>query len=126
MKKLKGAICLFLSIVVCSAVACVATPLSGTASKEITVRAIQDKPLEFSGKPIKLTGIFRGWQGDCKSSPPKSRSDWMIEDGTGCIYVHGPLPSGLKPMSPGDETVSLKAIVRLTDNGSPYLEIIEP
>lgn len=128
MRKLRQIAYVFFSIeVVFFAAACVATPMPGTVPQEIvTVKVIQDKPSDFSGKAVHITGLFKGWQGACKISPPKSRSDWMIEDGTGCIYVHGAIPRGLNPTSPKDEPVSLKAVVRLTAGGFPYLDITLP
>ena len=99
--------------------------MSKNVSQEIiTVKAIQDKPLDFSGKNVRLDGVFKGWKGSCRSSPPKSRSDWMVEDGTGCIYVHGTLPGSLQPMTPKDEPISFKGVVRVTADGIPYLEAI--
>jgi hypothetical protein len=132
MRKLGQIACVLFSIeMVCLAAACVATPMSGTVSKDVsqervTLKLILDNPAEFSGKAVHLSGVFKGWQGACKNLPPKTRSDWMLEDGTGCIYVHGTPPRGLKPMSPKDEPVTVKAIVRLASDGFPYLEITSP
>lgn len=108
-------------------IACSAAPVSGEKSyARISVMAIQMKSSEFSGKQVQLNGVFKGWRGTCKSAPPKSRSDWMFQDATGCIYVHGALPKGVQPMFPKDEPVSLKAVVRLTADGIPYLDAISP
>lgn len=104
-------------------IVCDAMPMSKNVSQGIIkVKAIQDKPLEFSGKTVRLDGVFKGWKGSCRSGPPKSRSDWMVEDGTGCIYVHGTLPNNLQPMAPKDEPIILEGVVRLTTDGIPYLE----
>lgn len=50
----------------------------------------------------------------------------MVEDGTGCIYVHGTPPNNLQPMAPKDEPIALKGVVRLTADGIPYLITTSP
>lgn len=92
----------------------------------ITIKAIKDHPDTYAGRPVVLTGRFKGWKGSCQEVPPKSRSDWMVEDDTGCIYVCGSVPGGMRPMSPNDETIVLTGTVRLSKLGVPYLEVQHP
>jgi hypothetical protein len=37
---------------------------------------------------------------EIRGGPPVTRSDWVIADQSGAIYVTGPLPEGLDPASP--------------------------
>jgi len=45
----------------------------------------------------------------------------MFEDGSGCIYVTGMLPSGLSAVAPQGERIILDAIVKIGKGGTPYL-----
>lgn len=78
-------------------------------------------PQRFESITVTLTGFFQGWRGPCTGGPPVSRSDWMITDDSGCIYVNGPAPQGLDPARPKGEKVSVTGVVRLK-KGRPYLE----
>lgn len=78
-------------------------------------------PERFESRNITVTGSFQGWRGPCRNAPPVSRSDWMITDGSNCIYVHGPLPPGLDPAAPGDEKITITGVVRIKRD-HPYLD----
>jgi hypothetical protein len=107
--------------------ACASSPIAHNPSgKGITIKAIKDHPDMYAGRTVVLTGQFKGWKGSCRETLPQSRSDWMVEDETGCIYVNGTVPDGLRPMSPNDETIALTGTVRLTTHGVPYLEVQRP
>ena len=78
----------------------------------------------FESVTVTVTGVFYGWRGPCPGGPPVSRSDWMIADASGCLYVHGPVPIGLDPAKPAGEKISVTGVVRLK-NGRPYLEAVK-
>jgi len=92
-------------------------------SERITIKMIQAKSAEMTGQLVTLDVEFRGWTGACSPGPPVTRSDWMVEDGTGCIYVHGPLPHGLDSSMPRGERLTLTGTVRIDRQGRPYLEL---
>ena len=73
---------------------------------------------------VTVTGRYAGWSGPCKGAPPRTRSDWMLVDGTACIYVSGPVPVGLAPppdpASHGQGTV-VEGRVERADDGRLYL-----
>ena len=75
----------------------------------------------FKSVTVTVTGVFQGWRGPCPGGPPVSRSDWMIADASGCLYVHGPLPPGLDPAKPAREKISVTGVVRLK-KGRPYID----
>ena len=131
MYKISNIVCLLLVVsAVLWAVACASSPdaenKENTTGSVITINAIKDNPDGYDGRTVLLTGRFKGWKGACKEAPPRTRSDWIMADDTGCIYVTGSIPKGLSPMSPNDETVTLTGVVRLTDSGVPYLEAQRP
>ena len=90
--------------------------------KATVVRNIQQDPGAFAEAPVLLEGLFRGWSGGtCVGSPPLTRSDWMFEDSSGCIYVTGMLPSVLSAAAPRGERIIVDAIVKIGKKGAPYL-----
>jgi len=87
------------------------------------VERIGADPGEHVDREVTLTASFKGWKGGCPGPPPVSRSDWMVDDGTGCLYVHGPLPPGLDPARPKDERVVLTGVLKRSADGVLYLDI---
>lgn len=65
---------------------------------KLAIREIRNLD-SLEGQIVIINGIFRGWD-DIKEPPPFSRLDWVIEDETGAIHVHGPYPEGCDPMVP--------------------------
>jgi hypothetical protein len=63
------------------------------------------EPLSYEGKSIAVVGYYRGWDllHETNLAPPVTRSDWVIKDTTGAIYVNAnseaELPEGLVPSS---------------------------
>ena len=53
-------------------------------------------PAKYMREPVTVTGEYKGWQGE-GYEPPVTRSDWVIKDKTGLIYVTGKSP-GLDPV----------------------------
>lgn len=97
--------------------------LNQTPVEKPTIHQIQEQPESYNGRTVDMEGTFKGWQGKCIGPPPVTRSDWMLEDKTGCIYVSGPLPDGLSAISPQDEQVSVKGTMRIDRSGKAYVEV---
>lgn len=72
-------------------------------------------------KKVSLRGLFQGWNDRCPESARITRSDWILRDQSGCIYVTGNLPAKLSPFKDKNEPVFVYATVALQD-GKPYLE----
>jgi hypothetical protein len=87
---------------------------------------ILDSPQEYVGKPVEITGYFQGWDllGEVGQPPPVTRSDWVIADEGGALYVTGPPPSDLNPASLDDvgTLIHLTATVAMQP-GQVYLEV---
>jgi hypothetical protein len=89
---------------------------------------ILQKPQYYSGKQVTLTGFFRGWDllGEVKASTPVTRSDWVIRDRCGAIYVQvrDGLPLGLNAGTKGDtvKVIRINGFVRVTGGGQAYIE----
>ncbi len=79
------------------------------------------EPVRFESVTVTVSCMFQGWRGPCPTAPPISRSDWMITDASGCLYVHGPVPPGLDSAKPSGEKISVTGVVRLK-KGLPYLD----
>ncbi len=92
----------------------------------VVIQTILQHPGEFLGKEIGLSGICRGWKGGY-GPPPVSRSDWILEDSTGFIYVTGGFPEGM--MKEGRPAVGLHiditALVEQTEQMTLYLRFVK-
>ena len=78
----------------------------------------------YRGQVVNASGTFAGWTGPCRGAPPRRRSDWMLVDGTACLYVSGPLPAGIT--APPDAAsmgrpVRVRGQLLFSDDGRPYL-----
>ena len=89
-------------------------------------------PLSYKGKAITIIGYYRGWDllQEINMSPPVTRSDWVIKDATGAIYVSAnsdaKIPEGLLPSSleTTDTILEIKGVIRVTKEGQPYIDAI--
>jgi len=91
---------------------------------------VLESPHEFEGQGVTVVGYYRGWDllGEANAPPPVTRSDWLMADATGAIYVSAAsaTPADL-PFGPGSgndlwRVLRLSGVVRLTAEGQPYLE----
>ena len=78
-------------------------------------------PDDFAGKQVNITGYYRGWDllKEVSNGSPVTRSDWVIADETGAMYVTGVAPEGLDPSSKDIvwKMVHLVAIVEFNEKG---------
>lgn len=87
-------------------------------------------PASFEGKEITVVGYYRGWDllQEANLPPPVTRSDWVLKDASGAIYVSASsiagIPEGLHPTSMEDTRaiVEVQGIVHLNQKGQPYIE----
>jgi len=94
------------------------------------VGSVIAEPFAFEGENITVIGYYRGWDllHEADIGPPVTRSDWVIKDSTGTIYIsansEAKVPDGLSPDSSEDRGTILKVmgIVRVTEDTQPYIE----
>ena len=83
-------------------------------------------PAGYAGKEVQVIGQFHGWDllKEIQAGPPVTRSDWVIADRGGALYVTGLIPAGLDPASPSDVGTILlvSGTVRSNPAGAAYLE----
>mgnify|MGYP003877921827 CR=1 FL=1 len=90
-------------------------------ANNITISQIKSDPSEFVGKKVVIHGIYMGWRGD--GPPPVTRSDWVIDDGTGRIYVTGIVPN-LDPVKDIGKNLTVIGYVRII-NDRVYIEAVK-
>lgn len=85
------------------------------------VGEILSQPERYKNQTVGVTGYYRGWDllKEVKGSPPITRSDWVIADNSGAIYVTGLAPETLDPASQADvwTVIHLTAIVENNQTG---------
>jgi hypothetical protein len=64
--------------------------------------------------------VYQGWLGGY-GSPPVTRSDWLVEDHTGWLYVTGKPAGDLDPLDDTGRPIKVTGQVELTEKSEPYL-----
>jgi hypothetical protein len=115
-------------LLICSAVNGAQASGAHAPSKEVagketnfTIKQILDDTRSFEGKDITVQGISKGWSGTCAASAMLTRSDWILEDDTGCIYVTGRMPTGSAAIQPQGERIVVQGKVVLGSAGKPII-----
>ncbi len=95
-----------------------ATPLPSPPA-QADIGDIKATPMDYEGKVVIIEGEYQGWKGGF-GSPPVTRSDWLVQDTSGWLYVTGK-PSGLDPLADVGHPIKVTGLVRMTEDGEPYL-----
>lgn len=85
----------------------------------IDLGRVRQNPAAFRDRKVVVAGVFRGWQGDV-ARPGITRSDWVIEDAGGAIYVAGAPP--LDPVKDRGQAIRVWGTLKITEKGVPYLD----
>lgn len=96
-----------------------------TRPNALLVDTVAKEPANWAGKKVKVTGNFSGWKGKCTGSPPVSRSDWMIDGNTACMYVNGRLPPELSSIPPArgiGKLIVVTGEIFIDRNGKAYIQ----
>jgi hypothetical protein len=69
---------------------------------------------------VEVVGFFRGWDllKEVKGTSPVTRSDWVITDRSGAIYVTGMIPPNLDPASLQDTDKLVRLVATVGQNQS--------
>jgi hypothetical protein len=94
------------------------------------VGSVVAEPFTFNGEHITVVGYYRGWDllHEVNTGPPVTRSDWIIKDLTGAIYISAEsepvVPEELHPNLIQDTGIVLRVrgTVRVTKEGQPYIK----
>jgi hypothetical protein len=89
-------------------------------TSEATIGEIRAAPALYEGQTVNIEGVYQGWQGGY-GSPPVTRSDWLVEDATGWLYVTGEPPGDLDPLDDTGRPIKVSGQIELTEEGEPYL-----
>jgi len=84
-----------------------------------SIADIRSTPAAYEGKIVTIEGEYQGWKGGF-GGPPVTRSDWLVQDTTGWLYVTAK-PSGLDPLTDVGHPIKVTGLVRMTKDGEPYL-----
>lgn len=121
-----------LTILIISLSLLISCEKEGTTAKENpTIEEIISNPELYEGKTVIIDGKFGGWSGnlpcDYENMVIRTRSDVIIYDETGCLYMTGDFEVLYKEkeLDPGDKdnigaNLKIKAIVSLLE-GKPIL-----
>ncbi len=99
--------------------ACQQAPPLPPPPVKATIGDIRGVPTAYEGKVVTIEGKYQGWKGGF-GSPPVTRSDWLVEDATGWLYVTGK-PAGLDPLDDVGCPIKVTGVIRITKDGEPYL-----
>lgn len=96
------------------------------------IGSILVRPMDFSGKEVTIVGYYRGWDllQEANTPPPVTRSDWVIKDLSGAIYVSAAskakIPEALQPgsLESTNTILEVRGTVQVTTSGQPYIEAI--
>jgi len=86
-------------------------------------QAIKRSP-ELAGKNVSINAVYMGWKGDStdanlKDGPPLTRSDWIIADSSGSMYVSG--SASLDPDRSVGTRVNVAGKLARTATGQVYI-----
>ena len=87
---------------------------------ESTIGEIRAAPTLYEGHTVTIEGVYQGWQSGY-GNPPVTRSDWLVEDATGWLYVAGEPAGDLNPLDDIGLPITVTGQVELTEEGEPYL-----
>lgn len=91
-----------------------------TGGEQVSIADITSNPTEYKGRTVTISGEYRGWEPG-HGSPPVTRSDWILKDETGSIYVTGKVSPRLDPVEDIGKKITVYGIVRVKDSQA-YIE----
>ena len=80
---------------------------------------------QYENEVITVCGQYRGWQGEGLKNPLITRSDWVVKDSTGAIYVTGRAQAASgKKVGLGTEII-VRGQILLSKDKAPYIKAKE-
>jgi hypothetical protein len=92
-------------------------------SAYVNIASIIAEPQKYDGKEVVVKGTFVGWSIPQHEivTPMLTRSDWVVEDESGAIYVANLSAEPLDPAGDSGKKVIVIGTVRVLEGG-PYIE----
>jgi hypothetical protein len=90
------------------------------SSGEVSIADITSDPAGYEGRTVTVRGEYRGWETGYGPAPV-TRSDWILKDETGAIYITGRVPPGLDPVDDRGTEITVYGVVKVKDN-QVYIE----
>lgn len=91
-------------------------------NESVKISEIKNRIDEYVGKLVKIEGVYLGWRGN--ETPPVTRSDWVVKDESGQIYVTGKFPN-LDPYRDVGKNVTVVGYVEVTKDGRAYIRAVD-
>lgn len=91
----------------------------------IPIKEIWNNPEKYQNQMVTLHGQYQGWHGEGIKHPLITRSDWVIKDDTGAIYVTGRTALRLRPEKDIGIEIIVKGQVLLNKDMVPYIKATE-
>lgn len=95
-------------------------PPSASSADVKPVDEIVAHASSLKDQTIVVHGWFAGFKGTCVGAPPATRSDWMLEGETRCLYVAGGMPRS--PDSKERFHTEVRGVLKLAADGRPYID----
>jgi len=89
------------------------------------IAEIWNDPEKYLNQTVTLRGQYQGWHGEGIKHPLITRSDWVIKDNTGAIYVTGRTGIRLRPERDIGVEIIVRGKVLLNKENVPYIKAIE-
>ena len=89
-----------------------------TGPKQIAISEITSDSTKYEGQKVAISGEYRGWETG-HGSPPVTRSDWIIKDNSGSMYVTGRV--ALDPTKNVGKNITVYGTIRVKE-GKAYME----
>ncbi len=95
----------------------VTQPVTSTLFTNL-IGSLLASPEKYAGRQVEIIGYYRGWDllKEVQGTPPVTRSDWVIADASGAIYVTGIAPEGLDPSSRQDTKTVIRLVATVESN----------
>lgn len=93
-------------------------PLSPSTAKPVD--EVVAHATSLKEQTILVHGWFAGFKGTCVGAPPVTRSDWMLEGETRCLYVAGGMPRAQD--SKQRFHTEVRGVLKVAVDGRPYLD----
>lgn len=94
-------------------------------SEYTSIQEIWNNPEKYQNQMVTLHGQYQGWHGEGIKHPLITRSDWVIKDDTGAIYVTGKTALKLRPEKDIGIEIIVKGQVLLNKDMVPYIKATE-